>query len=249
MALSSQPYVFSQIGLDSAALTLLGGVVRQFSTPGEYRGWVNGAANGPKAFYLTVDESPLISGVHIDLAALTDEPPQTQTTCSCGTAHDSASGGHFRLGAGGHAVFHIGGGPGGLSATVERVEGRDAADGAEAPERFDSTRLSDGDLFTATLLRPGRYRARNLAQRRTQPTEIDVRYPPATSEPFKVPPPVRVESARGGFSRRKIELVATQTCIFVCEAPSHIKIDLESPHDPPSAEQALPAAGRRKRKT
>jgi hypothetical protein len=234
MTVTPVPYVFTQFGLDSGALTILGSVIHQFNEPGEYRG----AALLPNApavpFYLTVDGASAANQVHIDLAA---SPPATPSACSCGKSHDGPSVGHFVLGAKGYAVFHVSGGAGGYAV---RVVGA-----GKSQEEFDSTALAKGDLFAATILRPGRYSVTNLHHAQATTATIDVAYPKVGRVPYQPAPPVHVSCAASGFSTAAIAMTAAQACVFSCKASSRLKIELVTPFDPPPADR--PTRGRASR--
>jgi hypothetical protein len=221
------PYLFAQTSLDSGALTLLGTVVHQFTEPGEYRGISVGQGGVSSVFYLTVTKEPGITQVNIDLAALAGTPVAS-SGCTCGMMHGTPSQGHFTLGSHGYAVFHVSGGPGGYAVRLGRA--------ATAPQAkdFDSTTLKGGDVFAATILRPGRYNVHNAAQAGAKPGELQVAFPPIGKTAYQPPPPLRVKLTEAGFHEPSMHLTAMQGCVFVCEVPSRIKIDLVSALDPPS---------------
>jgi hypothetical protein len=219
-----QPYLFHQIGLDSGSLTMLGTIVHRFAEPGEYRGVSLRTDKHDAVFYLTVEKGLATNQVNIDLATLQQSSPT-----SCGCAAGTGSEGRFVLGANGYAVFHVSGGPGGFAVHVGP-----AADSPPEHREFDSVKLQNGDLFAATILRPGIYTASNLAQPKSAPVELNVAYPRSEKKPFQPPAAIRVKAtARGFHPEGRVELFAMQGCIFVCEAPSRIKIELKQPHDPP----------------
>ncbi|MDE3178877.1 MAG: hypothetical protein KGM47_04375, partial [Acidobacteriota bacterium] len=166
---------------------------------------------------------------NIDLAALAGGSGG-QSPCGCGPSGAGAVQ-SFLVGAKGHAVFHVSGGPGGFALHV----GRSAQE--PQPREFDSIELKDGDLFTATFLRPGVYSVKNLASKQKTEVnlEIDVAYPHAGKTPYQPPAAVRVECVREGFRPAKLKLQALQGCIFVCQVPSRIKTELVRPHDPPDS--------------
>jgi hypothetical protein len=224
VTLAPHPYLFAQTGLDSGALTLLGTLVHQMTEPGEYRGTTSGPGGASSVFYLTVTKEPGVTQVNIDLAALTAPPQGGSGDCGCASGPNNV----FTVGAHGYAVFHLSGGPGGHAVRL----GRAAA--APAEKAFDSTVLKNGDIFAASLLRPGAYRVANAAQPGARPAELTVAYAKSGAAVFAPPAPLRVESTAEGFSPAKIELSATQGCVFVCAAPSRIVIELVSPLDPPA---------------
>jgi hypothetical protein len=223
--IASNPYLFTQIGLDSGMLTMLGSIVHRFNEPGEYRG-ISLRENVPDAvFYLTVERDRAINQVNIDLATL--EQTAAANCCACGKNHGSPSRGHFVLGEQGYAVFHVSAGPGGYAVRVGRA--------AKEPEQkvFNSTELNDEDLFAATILRPGRYSLRNLVRSDAAPGELHVNYPPVGTTPHRAPAPMRVECTPTGFSPSSLEITATQGCVFAPQIPSRIKIELVVSFDPP----------------
>ncbi|MDE3179027.1 MAG: hypothetical protein KGM47_05135, partial [Acidobacteriota bacterium] len=149
MNAAAQAYLFKQTDLDSGSLTMLGAIVHQFAEPGEYRGVSLRNNQRDAVFYLKVEAGSAVNQVNIDLATLADGPGG-QSPCGCGPSGAGAVQ-SFLVGAKGHAVFHVSGGPGGFALHV----GRSAQE--PQPREFDSIELKDGDLFTATFLRPGVY--------------------------------------------------------------------------------------------
>ena len=225
MNIAPHPYLFAQTGLDSGALTMLGTVVRQITEPGEYRGTTAAVGRAASVFYLTVGKEPGINQVNIDLAALS-APAAAPSGCHCGTAQ--GGGNHFVLGAHGHAVFHVSGGVGGYAVRLGRASATPQA------KEFDSTSLMGGDLFAATILRPGNYTVRNSAQAKAKPALLAVRYPRPGKTAYVPPRPVRIDCTEEGFSEPRIEITAMQGCLFVCKAASRITIELIEPFGPPT---------------
>jgi hypothetical protein len=226
---SVQPYLFQQIGLDSGSLTILGRVIHRFDEPGEFRGVCSRHDQRAGAFYLKVDKGSAIKQVNIDLATL-----QSHSSKPCDCEGTGISDKTFLLAAGGYAVFHVSGGPGGFSVRVEVAAGSSSSDARE----FDSVELRKGDLFAATILRPGLYTVSNLAAKRGATVEVSVAYPHGEKKPFVPPPPVQIKSTERGFdSRGRVELLAAQGCVFVCEAVSRIRMELTEPYDPPAGRE------------
>lgn len=153
-----QPYLFSQIGLDSGALTILGGVVHRFPDPGHYRGVVTSLDGRTSVFQLTADESQAAIPVNIDLAAIVQGSASPR--CQCSAGHNGQP--HFVVRCHTPVMFHVSGGPGGYAVHV--------SPGAEEPKRpvFDSRQLGGGDLFAATILRSGLYTVTNTLARKWQ---------------------------------------------------------------------------------
>jgi hypothetical protein len=223
MSVAPHPYLFAQTGLDSGALTMLGTVVHQITEPGKYRGTSTGpGGTSTAAFYLTVANEPGINQVNIDLATLF-AMSSTSSGCDCASTTN-----HFVLGSHGYAVFHVSGGPGGHSVRLGRASIMPQA------KDFDSTALTNGDLFAATILRPGTYKVINTCQKKAEPAELTVAYPKPGKTAYVPLMPLRVDCTEAGFSMAKMQLTAMQGCIFACKARSRIVIELVSTFDPPS---------------
>jgi hypothetical protein len=224
--------LFSQIGLDSGSLTMLGAVTHSFREPGEYRGTVDTGEGGRAVFYISVDKDSPAAQVNIDLAALA-QPSEKDIKCGC-----EGSQNRFSVNPKGYAVFHVSRGAGGYHVHVRRA--REKAD----EKVFDSRQLDDGDIFSAVILRPGTYSAVNAHTKAR--AEIVVPYPHAGETPYRPPAPVRVQAARGYFEPRCIELQPGQGLLFECKTPSRIQIELEKPDDGPGSPQEPGTRGWRK---
>ena len=80
--------LYTQIGLDSASLTMLGTIVHQLGEPGEYRGALHHGADVKAVFFITADSNSPVAQVTLDLAGL-DKPQSGATTsegeglCGC----------------------------------------------------------------------------------------------------------------------------------------------------------------------
>jgi hypothetical protein len=215
-------HFFTQIGLDSGALTMLGAVVHGFSEPGAYRG-VARRSDAPEAtFYITVDKASPAAQINIDLAALV-EPKKSGTSC-CGTRESP-----FVVNPRGYAVFHVSSGTGGFSVHVQR-----AVDEAR-PKIFDSRELQDGDIFSAIIIRPGTYSVENLLTRAT--AELKVAYPTLGKTAYRPPGPLRAECAPRSIDPARLDLQPGQGVNFHAKAPSRIKITLVKADDGPGRQE------------
>jgi hypothetical protein len=225
MSAPVRPFLFTQIGLDSGALTMLGAIVRRFGVAGDYRGVVTHPGGGRWVFHLTVEEGRPAVQADVDLVAVVEA--SAPSPCHCGADHGGAP--HHLVGTRGHVVFHVSGGAGGYAVHVSRAEE------GPSPKEFDSRRLSDGDLFAATILRPGRYAVTNEAPEGAGArASIEVGYPVPGRAAGRPPEPARVRSGRAGFEPSEVRLTARQGCVFECEVPSRIRIELEEPYEPPA---------------
>lgn len=225
-----QPYLFSQIGLDSGALTILGGIVHKFPDAGQYRGVVTGPDGDASVFQLTVDENGAALPLNLDLAAVAEGAASSQ--CQCSASHGGLP--HFVLGRLAQLVLHVSGGPGRYAVHVSPA--------AEEPQRpvFDSRRLNGGDLFAATILRPGRYTVVNALGDSGKGASLEVVVPVVGKSAHRPPPAAQVACNPGGFEPSEIHLSVMQGCVFACDTPARIRIELDQPYDPP--ERPSPAA-------
>jgi hypothetical protein len=241
MAIAMDRNFFTQVGLDSGSLTMLGCLLHRFSDPGEYRCVVLSGESTGAVFYVTSDPECAVASANIDLAALAGAAPATAggasgPDCGCGSgAQGSADGQHFVVHPRGHAVFHVSGGAGGYSVHARlAVEDRDVLG-------YDTTALVGGDIFSAVLMRPGRYSVRNtLSEARA---EVTVGYPGTGQTAYKPPPP-EVIDVRDEFQPARVALRPMQGLNFNIHTAARILIELEEPDDGPRGAAARTSAPR-----
>jgi hypothetical protein len=221
--------LFTQMGIDSGSLTMLGAVVHSLGGPGEYRGTVRKEGEGQAVFYISVDKNSPVAQIDIDLAALTHTAPELpDKDCGCEGEKN-----RFSVNPRGYALFRVSGGPGGYNVHLRKaVE-------AEDTKIFDSRKLSDGAIFSATILRPGTYTAANLLG--PGKAKIVVSYPQRGKTAYRPPAPVRVLATEKGFYPERIKLKPAQGLLFECKSLSRIKIELVEPDDGPSRAAKPPA--------
>jgi hypothetical protein len=221
--------LYTQIGLDSGALTMLATVVHTFREPGEYRGTIRKEGDGKGTFYICVDKESPVAHADIDLASLTGPGPGlSDEGCDC--RGESAGGERrFTVNPRGYVMFRVASGPGGYNVHV-----RKAAE-AEDTKIFDSRKLGDGALFSATILRPGTYSVTNaLGKGRA---DLTVSYPVRSKTAYRPPAALRVSVTAKGFEPSAIKLAPAQGVIFECAAQARIKIDLVKPDDGPAGKR------------
>lgn len=218
MTTTFDPNFFTQIGVDSGALTMLGVIVHSFREPGEYRGTVRRDDQTEATFYVSVDKSCAVSDVKIDLAKLTS--PESDAAGCC----RGVQGPQFIVHPKGYAVFHVSSGTGGYVVNVRRAD--------EDPEvkAYDTRELQAGDIFSAILLRPGKYAIRNILAHAE--AETTVAYPTVGKIAYRPPPPQVVE-CRDAIKPRRIKLQPMQGLNFHVHAPARIRIELLEPDDGP----------------
>ncbi len=214
--------IYSQIGLDSGSLTILGAIIHSFPEPGEYRGVLYRGTEIVGAFYITVDKNSPVAQANVDLAKLGGVMAEPSKCCP--DHEDSRI--HFVVNPRGYVVFHVSGGSGGYHVSVEKVE--------EDPRKnlFNSLKLDERDIFSAIIIRPGAYSVNNLLTKTKG--DIVVAYPKIGRTAYRPPSPIKVECLRETFEPNRIELQPGQGMLFHFKAPSHIKIELLKPDDGPS---------------
>jgi hypothetical protein len=203
--------IFSQIGLDSAALGLLGSVVHRFDEPGRYVG-VTMVGDASQSDYDLVVEADAPPAVQIDLAAIGRRGSKGDC-CSEGSDRPT-----FRVAPGGYVSFFVGRGRERWATVV--------GDPAQRTPAFDSRALGSGDLFAGTVLRPGVYRVTNILG--SGSTELVVRPVKSGSEPYR--PANAVRTKMGATAGRKsVQLGQAQGVIFEASTNARIVIELVDP--------------------
>jgi hypothetical protein len=223
------PNLFRQIGLDSASLTIMGSIVHTFSEPGDYRGALHRGPEVKATFYITSDKHSAVAQATIDLAAL-DGSAQTSTggkdDCCGPKGGDAAHGGHrYTVNPRGYTLFHVSGGAGGYWVSVRKIDTDPAQRG------YDSRMLAEGDVFSATIIRPGTYAMTNAATHAAG--EIVVSYPVKGKTAYRPPNPLRIDCGPQSFEPARIALQPGQGMLFQAKVPSHIVIKLLKPDDGP----------------
>jgi len=222
-------HIFTQTSLDSGALTMLGAIIHNFPEPGIYHGTVFQGPETVALFQLLVEEDSPAMQADIDLAAL-KAPAEC---CDCGSeGHDVEQ--YFSVNPKGYAVFYVSRGAGGYAVQVAKVpaEGDKEQQKKRAAAAFDSRELKDGDLFAATLIRPGTYSVTNENAKATG--QIAVAFPKPGKAPFRPGDPVSIECTAAVFRPAKIAIEASQGQLYRVKVPSRIKIELLKPDDGPA---------------
>lgn len=239
MKMTFDKNLFTQVGLDSASLTMLGGVTHRFLEPGQYRGGVYQGKESLGGFYINVDKNSAVAQANIDLAAFGSSPatPVANSGDSyCGCQEEGAQAlTKFELNPKGYAVFHVSAGAGGYAVRVGK-----AAEDPKEQNQFDSRELKGDDIFSAVILRPGTYSVTNVLGKGK--SEITVTYPKIGKTPYRPPSPVKVECSDRGCEPGKVELQPGQAVLFHCKVLSRIKLELLKADDGPGhrAQQSRP---------
>lgn len=150
----------------------------------------------------------------------------------------------FVIAPGGALGFFAGSGLAAYSVRVDRVSGK------ERVTVLDSTNgVPAGDLFAVTLVRPGRYRVTDAANKidgvvvvDMPPTPKFVRQPGVAATPprqrYRTDQPTAVTIAPGEMKPKEVRILAGQTVVFQCTVASSLRVEpLESPPAAPSGAQ------------
>lgn len=234
MLLTFDQNLFVQTTLDSGALTMLGGVTHSLLEPGQYRGVVFRESEDIATFYIDSDKNSPIAQANIDLAkldpAVVVSPPQAKPTvngnCGCSDSTvSSGSGNKFVVHPKGYLVFHVSAGKGGYGVIVRKAE--------EDPNTklFDTRKLSEGDIFSASIIRPGQYSIENTLNKTT--ARVTVLYPRAGATAYRPPKPITFECGAHKIEPAEAEIQPGQGMHFRFKVHSRIRIHLVKPDDGP----------------
>ncbi len=200
---------FTQIGLDSGALGALGSVVHRFEEAGTYLATViaDGREEGEVTIKVGEGGQPALQ---VDLAA-----------AAAGNRDDGCCDERaLELDVGGYGSFYVGSGNRRYAVVVRRQGKR----GIE----FDSRQLQAGDLFAATVLRPGKYLVRNEHGKGTQ--GLEVRYVRRGRTKYQPAKPLKLKMGEA-LEKRVIKAGPAQGLIFEATAPTRAIVELVEPDD------------------
>jgi hypothetical protein len=214
-------YLVSQTDLDSGALTRLGVIVHQLSDVGRFEAKVVRAGRSEGSFSVMVSEESHSAQARINLS----HPEAEAKACECGAEHA------HEVMPKGYLVLLVSEGPGGHSVLLGPSD-----DPKATP--FDSTRLTGGDRFAITILRPGTYGVSNVLT--GAEARIKVAYPRVGRRPSAPPKPVQIACTEQGFVPSEANVRAGQGLVYVCRTSSRIVIRLLEPDDrAPNSERRL----------
>src|SRR6516165_9596369 len=230
MKLTFDQNLFTQTGLDSGALNMLGALTHSLSEPGHYRGSVYRGSENIAAFYIVADKNSPVAQANIDLStldpAIIHAPSRgfDQGAGCCGDSYSSTMT-QFTVNPKGYVVFHVSAGAGGYAVMVRRAE--------EDPNTrvFDSRELSEGDVFSAAIIRPGTYSVENVLT--NAKGQVIVAYPRRGETAYRPPGPVVFHCSANEIEPERADLQPGQGIIFHFKVRSRIKIELLSADDGP----------------
>lgn len=157
----------------------------------------------------------------------------------------------YLIAPGGALGFYVGKGEGAYSVSLERITGRERA------TILDSTKgVPAGDLFAVTLVRAGRYRVIDQANKingvitvetPAVPERIrrDARAAPVPRQRFRPDQPTGVTIARGEMQPKEVKIFAGQTVVFDCAVASNLRIEPLDKPIAPTADATPPGKLRR----
>lgn len=221
-------HLFTQIGLDSGSLTMLGTLVHGFTEPGEYRCALHAGPDVKAVFIVHADPESANAQATVDLAALAGgtAPPPASSDCGCaGSTANPAAVPRYVVNPRGHVIFRVGSGAGQFYVHARRT------DSATEDKGYDTRAMQEGDSFAAILLRPGTYAMTNALAKAKG--EIVVDYPPLKERNYRPAAPVRVACDARGFTPAAVRIGPGQGVIFESRAPSRIAITLSKADDGP----------------
>ncbi len=202
-------FALQQSCLQSSALGVLGSIAHPIGRPGDFTGRVMQGKTQVAEFSLHADPDVDATQATIDLARIAGPPLVGQPY----KVHK------YSVNSDGYLMLFVSEGPGGFWVQL-------SSPGKYRPRVvFDSRRLKPGDLFIATLIRPGTHQARMPKG----VAAIRVRAPEASDKPFQPPPPAGMTCTKTGFVPKRLEVYSTQGIVFKFETTSGVQIDLTKP--------------------
>lgn len=227
-------HLFTQIGLDSGSLTMLGSVIHGFAA-GEYRCVVHAGAEVKAVFVVHADPDSPNAQATVDLEALASgssaAPGKGDDGCGCGGS-DTKPGAavpRYTVNPRGHVLFRVGRGPGQYYVHARRT------DAPEEDKGYDTRALAPGDVFAAIVLRPGTYAVKNTLT--GAQAELVVDYPPLKERRYRPGAPLRVACEGKAFTPATLHTGPGQGVIFESRVPSRVAITLTKADDGPAGRQ------------
>lgn len=210
-------YALRQTSLESARLGTLATVAHPMTKPGRFAATVYSSETVVARFGLLVADDQTAAQADVDLASLVSGAARGRTSIAPGEERTLRTGGYL--------VLYVSEGAGGFWMVLDHLPEREGK-----PMRvFDTRMLGPGDMFVATLLRPGIYA---MAEAAGAQGTIEVSYPTPGPKPFQPDAPHLVKVTKEGFHPDKLVTAPTQGVIFTIEmVGGAIRIELREPND------------------
>lgn len=213
--------LFKTTTFDSGALGMLGMVLHQFRSAGNYRAAIMEDGRPVTDVDFEVNEKSEVMQLDIDLAQAVRNAKTRPEDCRC----KSHMQGTMVVSTKGYVLFHASLGDG-YSVTVSK---------AGEKVVFDSTKLGIDDLFAVSLLEPATYSMRNTIG--SAAGEIIVSLTPKMAKQIKNLETRYIDVNEKKFSPERIELTSSQGLVFRIRDTARILIEKKSP---PLAERPKP---------
>jgi hypothetical protein len=240
MNILSNLQALTQTSFDSGSLGGLGTVVHRMQQTGDHQVKVLQADKLLQTFSLHVVAATAQPAAGPASAGAAPGQVQVDLSRAVASLGQLATSGidDLQLAASGYAVFHA---PPGVTGFAVQLQAPGAPD---KPPVFDSRQLQNGDIFAATLFRPGRYTLAN--SQGGAKGEVRVSYPVISDTPYVPPDPAQVQVTAQGFQPASIQLKPAQGLVFhVANTSARIQIALAEPDDGPVKPAPGPAPSRR----
>jgi len=200
---------FKTVVSHSDALSVLCSIAHPCQKTGSFQGRVLQGRRVVAKFLLNVDDNATSTQANIDLASLV-EGGQVSTRSKKMKA--------FSLKTGGYALFYVSAGKGRYVVELRK------SNAASSKPVFSSRVLNKGDIFSAQLIRPGRYNVTNT--KNDKKAVYDVVVPDGGQKAMLAATPLMVTCSDKGFDPREGEVTASVGVAFVIETPSAVHIDM-----------------------
>lgn len=190
---------------DSGSLGMMAMVIHQFTSPGNYQAVIMKEGHAISELALNVDEKSSEMQLNIDLAATSHKKgnyPCEKNKMTLPTVSPK-----------GYVLFYATSGSA-YSVKVATSNGDTA---------FDSTKLAEGDLFSVTLLEPGKYSMINKGRR--SKGEIVVSLTQKNSKNIRNLETNYINVTKKGFNPSNTEVISSQGLVFRISDSSRIVIE------------------------
>jgi hypothetical protein len=202
--------LFKTTTFDSGALGMLAMVLHQFNSIGHYRVSILNQGRALKYISFDVDGKSVATQLNIDLAQATALKGKARPAVTPGGKSEEQTA--QVVSPKGYVLFHASSGYG-YSVIVSDSVGKVV---------FDSTKLSDNDLFALSLLEPGNYSIKNLLD--SAAGEIVVSLPPEMSGQMKTLKTQYIDVSEKKFNPPQVELISSQGLVFRIKSMTRIMI-------------------------
>jgi hypothetical protein len=205
--------LLSTTTFDSGALGMLAMVLHQFTAAGYYRAAVVERGRMVTDLSFEVDPKSEVMQLDIDLARAAREAGTRPGGCGCKGEQPPARVVSPR----GYVLFHASSGAG-YAVTVSH-------DGDRVG--FDSTKLSDGDLFAVSPLEPATYSVKNMLG--SAAGKLTVGLTPEQLKEIRTLDTRYVDVSEKKLDPDRVDLVSSQGLVFRIKGAARVRIEKEHP--------------------